>query len=305
MPPSAMPAAPWRGWLTPLLVDYIARDGSTLLMRLLATSDQIAFERRYPYEFRYFSYLWRWSRLLDREDWDEGWDHADLETMAGAREPWVGPPPWLPRDLFAPGKGGASMASSCFELAWHEFSARAARRLADERDSAIDVRYYAEKHMGTMDIDWRAMPPLRVLVLLRDPRDIFVSREAFDRKRGGGGFRGDLDPGSPEDLARFVTMHRRRLRWILDVEKDQSNVVIRYDDLVNDLHGVAGRIERALWVQLDPDEALADADLRSRHVSAASPAESIGRWRHELSPGIAQRISEELAEELASLGFER
>jgi Sulfotransferase family len=292
---------PWRGWLTPLLVDYISRDGSTLLMRLLATSDKIALERRYPYEFRYFSYLWHWAQLLDRDEWDEGWDNRGLETMARVGAPWVGPPPWLPRELLAPETGGQSMSSRCFELAWGEFSNRAARRVAAERGSELDVRYYAEKHLGTMDLDWRAMPPLELIVLVRDPRDVYVSREAFFGKKDGVG--ADRSPATPESLSDFVQMHGRRLRWARQVELDGNAVVIRYDELVNDLHGVASRIERTLWVELDPDEALADAELRRRHVSAESPEASIGRWHRELSPEVAEVLNDGLREELASFGF--
>ena len=72
-------AADWSGsgdeqdseWLTPILVDYFTRDGSTLMMRLLSSSPQIAVEMSFPYERKYFAYLWRWAQLLDREDWPE------------------------------------------------------------------------------------------------------------------------------------------------------------------------------------------------------------------------------------------
>ena len=71
----------------PILVDYFTRDGSTLMMRLLASSPQIAVERAYPYERKYFAYLWRWSRLLDREDWpEEQWaPQGPRLAPAGAR----------------------------------------------------------------------------------------------------------------------------------------------------------------------------------------------------------------------------
>ena len=39
------------------------------MMRLLATSPQIAVGGEYPYEHKYFAYLYRWARLLDRRQW--------------------------------------------------------------------------------------------------------------------------------------------------------------------------------------------------------------------------------------------
>ena len=54
--------------LNPLLIlDLGGRSGSTLLMQLLGTSPQIAFDRVYPSEVRYLTYLLRWAKMLDQE----------------------------------------------------------------------------------------------------------------------------------------------------------------------------------------------------------------------------------------------
>src|SRR5215216_4772302 len=90
--------------LRPLLVDYFTRDGSTLTMRLLATSPQIAVGGGYPYEHKYFAYLYRWSRMLERESWPRKlWSGDSLATLQQEGEmPFLGAPPWLPRHLFEP-----------------------------------------------------------------------------------------------------------------------------------------------------------------------------------------------------------
>ena len=49
--------------------------------------------------------------------------------------------------------------------------------------------------------------------------------------------------------------------------------------------------------------ALADEELRARHVSAASPQASVGRWRDELDPPLAERFNREFRDELAALGY--
>ena len=67
--------------LTPILVDHTGRDGSTLLMRLLATSPNVAIPGPYPYERKYFAYLWRWARLLERRDKSEWWTYIDLTSL--------------------------------------------------------------------------------------------------------------------------------------------------------------------------------------------------------------------------------
>src|SRR5215208_3208398 len=85
--------------LRPLLVDYFTRDGSTLMMALLRTSPQIAVGGGYPYEHKYFAYLYRWAQMLDRPDWPpKVWNGSRLATLLQQeRSRMIGAPPWKPR----------------------------------------------------------------------------------------------------------------------------------------------------------------------------------------------------------------
>src|SRR3954462_10462661 len=91
--------------LQPLLVDYFTRDGSTLMMRLLATSPQIAVGGGYPYEHKYFAYLFRWAHLIERTDWPgKIWNANGLATLTQEQQmPMMGAPPWKPRELLEGG----------------------------------------------------------------------------------------------------------------------------------------------------------------------------------------------------------
>jgi Sulfotransferase family len=294
--------------LTPILVDHTGRDGSTLLMRLLATSPNVAIPGPYPYEKKYFAYLWRWSRLLERRDKSEWWTHIDLSSLTfEPMKPLMGPPPWS-SDLIHDREH--SMAEHMFQAAWSEFSRRATEQVRAERGtSAADVRYYAEKHQDTRLLDLSELPPLRVLVLVRDPRDMYVSFHAFDAKRqseGKAAFEGaQTAPGESEEerIQRFIDRERNRMRWIAEVEGSEEFPVVRYEDLVRDLAGQARRLEEWLSISLDPDAAASDDDLRKVHVSASTPEASVGRWRTELDPGLAERFSREFREELTALGY--
>jgi Sulfotransferase family len=291
---------PTEGALTPLLVDYYTRDGSTLLMRLLASSPQIAVERAYPYEAKYFSYLWRWSRLLERRDRPANdWGPHALGSIAQeTRVPLMGPPPWDRRDLIEGDPGAESFARRCFDAAWLEFSRRAtiATRVEHRRPD-VAVAYYAEKHMNSWQLDLRKMPPLVMVVLLRDPRDTLVSIDAFNRAR-------DKDLGrrrsmsEEESVTQFIARQRQRLRWIASLLEDDSVPVIRYEDLVLNLDAVAQRLERRLGVELDQAAIARDRRMPSQHGTATSPESSVGRWKHELAPELADRLARELAPEL-------
>ncbi len=264
--------------LEPILVDYFTRDGSTLMMRLLATSPQIAVGGPYPYEHKYFAYLYRWARLLGRRQWPRDfWSGAHLASLAQEDYlPFLGPPPWLPRDLLEPGRGGEAISDYAFRVAWAEFSRRAVAHAREQPETpGADVRYYAEKHLTTWNVSLDDLPPVRVLALLRDPRDTYLSIMAFRRKRQEAGQRRFVmgrQPGEPDEawLARSLQRQKERLQWIDLALKEGTVPVFRYEDLVLDLPGQARRIEDWLGVELDPAAVAKDDKLRV-HVSADTP----------------------------------
>src|SRR5215208_3661513 len=184
-------------------------------MRLLATSPSFAIPGPYPYEKKYFAYLWRWSRLLERRDKSEWWTYIDLTSLTfESMKSLMGPPPWS-SDLIHDQE--QSMSQHMFDAAWSEFSRRATERVrAEHGDPDADVRYYAEKHHDTRLVDLDELPPVHVLVLVRDPRDMFVSFHAFDAKRQNEGRAASVAarpaPGesAEERIERFIDRERSR-----------------------------------------------------------------------------------------------
>lgn len=299
---SPLPPRPPSGeWLTPILVDYFGRDGSTLLMALLATSPEIVIDEKYPYERRYFTYLWRWSRLLAQTDWPGAlWTKDDVVSISQEQEApaLLGPPPWMPRGLLEPGPDGVPIERRCFELAWAELSARARERARS--GDGPRPRYYAEKHGNTWLVDPAELPPMKLLVLLRDPRDTYASIRAFEEKEPSTSF-GIQDAWAGADrLAGIVERHRQRLRWIAALLDRGEVPVIRYEELTADVRGVARRVGQHLDLRLDPD-ALRREELATRHGSSATNGS--GRWRRDLDPETAERFTRELGPELEAVGF--
>jgi hypothetical protein len=291
----------------PILVDYYSRDGSTLTMRLLGSSPQVAVGGTYPFEHKFFAYLWRWSRLLTRPDWDEGeWGVHDLGSILQERDRSVlGPPPWRRRDLMEGTEPGApSMSQQAFDFAWREFSQRATAvtRVA-HRDPEADVRYYAEKHMNSWLLDRDELPPFRLLVMLRDPRDTYASLLAFrEATKAELGQREAADEA--DYFRRFIERQRDRLRWIAALEESPETTIVRYEELVRDLAAVSGRLSAWLGVELDADSVLRDKRVGWVHRTADSAEESIGRWRSDLPKEVAETIGGQLRAELRALRFE-
>jgi hypothetical protein len=303
----AAASRPARDSLAPILVDYYSRDGSTLMMRLLASSPQIAVGGSYPYEQKLFAYLWRWSRLLTRTDWDaEVWAPHDLGSILQERDTsMLGPPPWRRRELLTgTDPNQPSISDRCFEFAWGEFSRRAttATRVA-HRDPEADVTYYAEKHLNSWLLDRRELPPFRLVVLLREPRDTYASLLAFrETAKAELGQRHAADEA--DYLRQFIERQRDRLRWIAGLDEGRATAIVRYEELVRDLPGVAGRLSSWLGAKLDPEEVMRDRRVGWLHRTASSPEESIGRWRRDLSAHVAATIGGELGPELAKLGLD-
>jgi glycosyltransferase involved in cell wall biosynthesis len=304
--PSVQRSSPASEALTPVLVDYFTRDGSTLMMRLLSTSPQIAVEAVYPYERKYFAYIWRWANLLARQDWPEDeWGAGSLGSLDQfQRAAMLGPPPWTPRLLLESPPGQPVDPGPWFELAWEGFSQRAAARTREEHGSQSPVLYYAEKHLNTWLVPLEHLPPLKLIVLLRDPRDTWVSINSFTELRGAGRMGRDRHGSYEDHLEHVLRRQRERLVWIADLLDEGEAEVIRYDDMIRNLPGVAERLGRRLGVELNARKAESDLQMRFQHVSAASPEASLDRWKRELDPRVAERFTQELRAELRAVGLE-
>jgi sulfotransferase family protein len=297
--------------LQPLLVDYFTRDGSTLTMRLLASSPQIAVGGGYPYETKYFAYLYRWSHLIEKTEWPrQVWNPGGLATLSQEKQmPLMGAPPWKERELFDPAEGDERFSEYAFRTLWEEFSRRATGQTrARHKQPDADVRYYAEKHLSTWQVDTSGLPPFHLMAVLRDPRDTYVSITSFTKKREKAGRKRSMgqQPGESHDawLKRHLARQRDRLRWLLKAEESGDMPVVRYENLVLNLDSEAARLEEILGVKLDPAAVAADEKMRATHVSASTPEASVGRWRREMDPELVKRFNDELGKELEALGFD-
>jgi Sulfotransferase family len=297
--------------LIPILVDGSGRDGTTLAMQLLATAPEIAFDRVYPYEQRYFNYLLQWSRLPEQGRWDEskwGLDNlAHADSLKNAH--MLGPVPWLQRSLIA-GDGSEDFAEAIFEAVWSEFSRRAREAMrAEFGDQTLVVRYYAQKNAETWEIDTNGvpLPQLNVIALLRDPRDVWQSSVAFHRRRKeeGGAFLPIAD-GESEDsyLGEFIEQQKTRLAWLQAYAAQGEMPIVRYESLITDLPAEAKRIGEWLGVHLDAGAVVKRREGFGKHITADSPEASVERWKSEMSEALAARFAAAMGTELAELGYE-
>ena len=295
-------------WLTPLIVDSSGRSGTTMMMGLLASSREIAMDRQHPYEHVYFTWMAEWSAIADRTTWDyDRWDIFKLAMVQGEErtDSLVGPPPFLPRQLWQGEGEGDEIGPLLLTGAWREFSARAVHRT--RRDLAAPdtaVRYHAEKALSVARL--RDISPFEVrgIVLHRDPRDIWLSVQAFDLARGFFGFGRTPEESEGEWFERFLALHARRLRACLAERDRADSLLVAYEEMVLRPDETADRLGRWLGVALDPSAPDRDLERNRHHSTSSTPEESVARWKRELEPWCRERFLQEMGTELVELGYD-
>ena len=162
--------------LTPLILVGGGRSGTTLIMQLLATSNEVAMVREYPYESKYMSYLLRWALVLDQPYSQEGgWNMSVM--LEGIKSPTgnIGSWPWPERDLIRVPEDSASFAERCFRAVWQEFSEVVVRNGAGHcQGEPSPARYFAEKCRPWVATRIGRVLPSRRIYSVRDPRDVWL-----------------------------------------------------------------------------------------------------------------------------------
>lgn len=259
-------------------------------MQLLATGDGVVFDDRYPMEYRFVSYFARMAATM-AEPFDAA-RHVGVTPFFFGSEPSCGPIPFT-SDILDVGQLQAPLLHQMW-LAWSTVA----------RATHPAMRLYAEKLAVGVEVLAAAAIPLRVVDLVRDPRDMLASIRAFTAK-GIDGF--GRTPGVDEAayLTAFVETYRNGLHRIQAPLPDGvAHLVLRCEDLVADLTAVAARMGRWLGIELDAAAVVSNRHAFDHHRTSASPEESVGRWRTDLTAGEADYLRAELAEVAGAFGYD-
>ncbi len=273
--------------VTPVVVRMLeGRVGSTLVMQLLGTSEEICFDRSYPYEHSYLTYL---ARLAAQLDQDVSSRHG-MGEIVYSEDPNLPPLPFPPEIVER-----HDLAREALSGLWSAFS-----RALFARGGA---RLYAEKFWGDVARLRAAGIDPYVVDLVRDPRDVVASVRAFNTKTGVPRFGRER---AGDDAARLVTLVAGmafRLRELTSATGERR-ILVRYEDLVQDLGSSSAAIGDVLGVDLDPRAVVAAESEMSRHITAPSVAASVGRWRSDLAEHEVAAIERRLGRAMESLGYE-
>ena len=279
--------------LTAILVAAFGRSGSTAVMSLLASAPQVALDRAYPFENRYLTYIAKLALLLERQDPHSKVTPHQIFDFADAT---FGSHPWVAQDADARGPAtGISGVTAVQWLGslWQAFSAHAAH-------TAPGAAFYAEKAPSWLPAMARECLPASTIYLFRDPRDIYLSANAFMQKRGSPGF--DRSP-TDTDLDYARTLAHRFLSYFENYFMDrrrQDCLLLKYEEMILSEDGLPLRLQR----ELEIESHWGGSPWLAAHRTTPDLRSSVGRWQREpLPPEVDRFLREYLRSPMIELGY--
>lgn len=294
-----------RQLLTAILLPIVGRNGSTLTMQLLGTAPEIAFDRSYPFEVRYLTYLWRLTDVMLRKyavhpRWNnEMMVNPDLHEDVV----YVGPISWCARKMVAHPQASIPFDRRCLNSLWREFTATVREHTLLTSPDSPPPRFYAEKTTPTVLESVRAAIPVKSIYLVRDPRDVWISANRFNERRGYNSFGRQADDSDQDYLHRFIDTRVAEMQLLQSVRNDEHKLIVQYEDLASDLAGQARRIGDWLGVELRPELVEKQRDSFQHHITSGSAENSVTRWKRELPDEINRQFVERLGPELEHFGY--
>ena len=275
--------------LCPLLVRPLSgRSGTTAMMQLLGSSNEIAFTRRYPFEDRWTEAIVDMASSLGRDEPPVVSDTVPARLARRLHDLAYGPvrePGTVFRDTDL---HVDRLRRAAFDGAWSALAEQEpdARFVAEKSDRSVAAR------LAGWHLDHRSIH------LARDPRDIWASITAFDRRRGYYGFGRERHQSRSSFLQSWLLEAVRRAALF---EESPNDRIVRYEDLVSAPSDVAEDLGRWLDVRLDP-AALRLSD-HPQHRTSVDLQGSVGRWRRDVAVADVRAIEDALGDFIAARGY--
>ena len=263
-----------RQTLTPILVTSAGRSGSSLFMARLRSHPQIIVAGDHPYEVLLLTYYaLAFRTLVSQADRERS---ADPDTMLAAQHRYhtgfnpfndrvFGSNPQLaeywndtvPSSL---GRAFGKLVSDYYEVVTALTKKSQPIYLAEKSKPNADIRRAAQVMFGLT----------KEIVLIRDPRDLLCSMKSFwktDTTSAIGNISSQMD-------------YLRRLRD----SNAEHTLFIKYEDVVLNAEETMRRVHTFLGLSNPIAHGSgSEGAVFSYHGTSASPSQSVGRWRSDLS----------------------
>jgi hypothetical protein len=291
----------------PLILTTLGRTGSTWCVWMLQSHPRIVAHSPFDNDARVGAY---WMSVLQTLSDPTSYLRQVYPGDVTSSDWWVSNEADIPSRLNDVALNGWLADSRIYELAlacrdrigsFYEFTAE---------QQGKEASYFVEKHLPRQvpaELLRELYPGAAEVILARDLRDVFCSVLAFNRKRGYPAF-GREQADSDDDYIDSVRRSGEALLTHMNSDSGPKHL-IRYEDLIRE--PVATLEPLLAQLGLDPaaaaemvERATTSTGAMDHHMTAASAAASIGRWRSDLDPELADRCDAILSPVVADFGYE-
>jgi len=294
-----------------LIVTTLGRSGSTWLTWLLGRHAEIIDYRSFEYETKVTAYFAEALRVLSKPV-------SYYQPMRGEIDHsgwWRGNPTW-PLAWHTPHSSidewlGAEHVEDLIEFFTGRIDALFGRlaQATGKQDASYVVEKMPASYFG-QPLLAEILPGTREIILVRDFRDVAASVLAFGEKRGRKWYEERPHLTDEEIISDPLRSDVDQLAasW---AERHDSAFLLRYEDLVLRPQETLARVLAYLQLDARPktiSRMLTDGEQVERpmldaHVTSTTAADSIGRWRRDLSPSLQRICEESLGEGLEAFGY--
>jgi hypothetical protein len=288
----------------PLIITTLGRTGSTWCVWVLQSHPKIVAHNPFENDARVGTY---WMSVLQTLSDPTSYLRQVYPGEVTGSDWWVGQEADVPAHLNDSTLDGWLADSRVYELAqtcrdridsFYGFLAE-----QQGKNAAFFVEKFLPRQISS-DLLRELYPGAAEVVLVRDLRDLFCSVLAFNRKRGYEAF-GRERAGSDDE---YIDTVRRSGEALRDHMNGRETHLIRYEDLIAE---PVPTLEPLLeFLGLDPAGAPAMVERAAvttggmdHHMTAGSASASVGRWRRDLEPELAERCDAILSPVVADFGY--
>jgi hypothetical protein len=298
----------------PLMLTAIGRSGTTWVMKLLSQHPEVLTSDFYPFEVKQSAYWMQLLKLLtDPADFD-GSSHPDKFDVTMNN---IGHNPYTYPHYLNQYKN--TDAFSNYYKSKHlnnvrDFSVNQIDEFYDlisEDTNKPKARYFAEKFVPThlQSLYGDVYQAAKEIILVRDFRDVLCSAKSFNQKRNSVAFGRERVNDDFEWVQHVSKAGIKRMVNALRERRDTA-FVLKYEDIILQPEKVLKSLFE--YLNVNASEELVKQIISSAsevnasmdaHKTTKNPADSIGRWRSDMSPELQELCRVEMGPLLNEFGY--
>lgn len=266
-----------------------------MMMELLASNPNIVFDKVYPFEVRFLAYFVKMAQKVEGLNDPQNWNP---ESLFNSNFKSFGKFPYGKSELIEL----EEFKSDFFRSSWSSFSEKVLKNKPEvDFDKPV---YYAEKTPFFVPDYLNKKMACKNLILLRDPRDEFLSIKAFNLKRGFLAFGWQKEDTDETFANKFCNQRKGFLSFFSRVQNDKQRFKIKYEDFVEAPNQNADNISDWLNLKLDTLSVLKGQEDFKHHMTSNNIENTIYKWKNEMSPELQNIFKDKIGEELLANGYD-